>query len=87
MTYIEQVVQWLRDRLAREPSLADPRELNMALRVLAVWRSRGIANAYIRQYGAKIMQGPFAGMDYVTSATEVVEMPATPERVWRALRK
>ena len=70
MTYIEQVVQWLRDRLAREPSLADPRELNMALRVLAVWRSRGIANAYIRQYGAKIMQGPFAGMDYVTSATE-----------------
>ena len=45
MTYIEQVVQWLRDRLAREPSLADPRELNMALRVLAVWRSRGIANA------------------------------------------
>jgi methylase of polypeptide subunit release factors len=35
-----------------------------------VWRSRAIANGYIRQYGAKIMQGPFAGMDYVTSATE-----------------
>ena len=70
MTYVEQVVQWLRDRLAREPSLADPRELNVALRVLAVWRSRAIADAYVRHYGARIMQGPFAGMEYVTSATE-----------------
>ena len=70
MTYVEQVVQWLRDRLAREPSLADPRELNVALRVLAIWRSRAIADAYVRHYGARIMQGPFAGMEYVTSATE-----------------
>lgn len=70
MTYVEQVVQWLRDRLAREPSLADPRELNVALRVLAIWRSRAIADAYVRNYGARIMQGPFAGMEYVTSATE-----------------
>ena len=70
MTYVEQVVQWLRDRLARDPPLADPRELNTALRVLAIWRSRAIGDAYVRQYGAKVMQGPFAGMDYATSATE-----------------
>ena len=70
MTYVEQVVQWLRDRLARDPPLADPKELNLALRVLAIWRSRAIADAYVRQHGAKIMQGPFAGMEYVTAATE-----------------
>lgn len=70
MTYVEQVVQWLRDRLARNPPLADPKELNLVLRVLAIWRSRAIADAYIRQHGARIMQGPFAGMEYVTSATE-----------------
>lgn len=70
MTYPEQVVQWLRDRLARDPPLAQPRQLNEALRVLAIWRSRAIGDAYVRQYGAKIMQGPFAGMDYVAAATE-----------------
>lgn len=70
MTYVEQVVQWLRDRLARDPPLANANELNTVLRVLAVWRSRAIAEAYVRQHGARIMQGPFAGMDYVTTATE-----------------
>lgn len=70
MTYVEQVVQWLRDRLARDPPLANPRELNVALRVLAVWRSRAIADTYVRHHGAKIMQGPFAGMNYVATATE-----------------
>lgn len=70
MTYVEQVVQWLRDRLARDPPLANARELNGALRVLAVWRSRAIADTYVRLHGAKIMQGPFAGMEYLTAATE-----------------
>lgn len=70
MTYPEQVVQWLRDRLARDPPLSQPHELNTALRVLAVWRSRAIAEAYVRECGARIMQGPFAGMEYVTKATE-----------------
>lgn len=70
MTYMEQVVQWLRQRLDRDPPLAEPRQLNEVLRILAIWRSRLIADAYVRQHGAKIMQGPFAGMEYVTSATE-----------------
>jgi hypothetical protein len=70
VTYVEQVVQWLRDRLARDPPLADPQELNTVLRVLAVWRSRAIADAYVRLHGARIMQGPFAGMEYVAAATE-----------------
>lgn len=70
VTYVEQVVQWLRDRLAREPNPADPRELNTILRVLAVWRSRAIADAYVRHHGTRIFQGPFAGMDYVAVAAE-----------------
>lgn len=70
MTYVEQVVQWLRDRLARDPPLANEHELNTVLRVLAVWRSRLIAETYVRHHGAKILQGPFVGMDYVTTATE-----------------
>ena len=70
MTYVEQVVQWLRRRLDRDPPLADPRQLNEVLRVLAIWRSRAIGEAYVRHHGAKIMQGPFAGMNYLASATE-----------------
>lgn len=70
MSYVEQVVQWLRDRLARDPPLADPRELNSVLRVLAIWRSRAIGDAYVRHHGAKVLQGPFAGMEYLTVATE-----------------
>ena len=52
MTYMEQVVQWLRQRLDRDPPLADPRQLNEVLRVLAIWRSRLIADAYVRLHGA-----------------------------------
>lgn len=70
MTYEEQVVQWLRDRVGRDPPLTHPRALNEVLRVLAVWRSRAIADAYVRHHGARVMQGPFAGMEYVTAATE-----------------
>lgn len=75
MTYVEQVVQWLRDRLAREPNPADPKELNTILRVLAIWRSRGLADAYVRHHGPHILQGPFAGMEYIAVATEGALMP------------
>jgi hypothetical protein len=70
VTYVEQVVQWLRERLAREPNPSDPKELNTILRVLAIWRSRAIAEAYVRHHGSRILQGPFAGMEYVAAATE-----------------
>jgi SAM-dependent methyltransferase len=70
MTYAEKVVQWLRERLSRDPPLAETRELNMALRVLALWRASLIVDAYVRHEGLKIYQGPFKGMDYVRQATE-----------------
>src|SRR3990167_7614490 len=70
MTYAEQVVQWLRERLDRDPPLSQPQELNMALRVLALWRAAAIVDAYVRHHGLTILQGPFAGMSYLRAATE-----------------
>lgn len=70
MTYAERVVQWLRERLDRDPPLSQPQELNMALRVLALWRASAIVDAYVRHHGQVILQGPFAGMSYLRTATE-----------------
>ncbi len=50
-------------------------QLTSALRLLARWRSTVIANTYIARHGAVIMQGPFAGMKYVESATEGALIP------------
>ena len=66
----EQVAAWIKARVAREPPLASEPELSTVLRVLAIWRSRVIAGALLRREGAKILSGPFAGMDYVGEATE-----------------
>jgi SAM-dependent methyltransferase len=45
------------------------------LRLLGRWRSLMIAEAYVRQQGATIWGGPFAGMDYVSQATEGALIP------------
>jgi len=70
MNYMEKVVQWLRERLDRDPPLADSRELNRALRVLALWRASMVVDAYVREQGLTVYQGPFEGMEYVREATE-----------------
>lgn len=70
MNSMESVVAWIRARLQRDPPLAAEPELNTLLRVLAIWRSRALANVLLRNHGAKILGGPFAGMDYVGEATE-----------------
>ncbi len=66
----EPVAAWIKARVTRNPPLAAEPELNTVLRVLAIWRSRAIANLLLRNHGAKILGGPFAGMDYVGTATE-----------------
>lgn len=53
---------------ARDPS--DERFLAGCLRLLARWRSLLLANTIIRRHGTVVQAGPFAGMDYVTHATE-----------------
>ena len=70
MSDMDSVVAWIRARLQRDPPLASEPELGTLLRVLAIWRSRLIAKALLRNQGATILHGPFAGMDYVGKATE-----------------
>jgi precorrin-6B methylase 2 len=65
--YIGKLVHQQIDRWPGDPSMD---ELNNLLRLAARWRSQVLANTHIAQEGAKITGGPFAGMDYVTQATE-----------------
>ncbi|WP_340645488.1 hypothetical protein [Phenylobacterium sp.] len=70
MSNFETVAAWIKARVARDPPLASEPELGTVLRVLAIWRSRLIAEALLRREGARILNGPFAGMEYVGEATE-----------------
>jgi len=66
---------WLKDRVEawREAPTTD--ELNEMLRRLGRWRSRLLANTYVARQGTKVLQGPFAGMDYLDHAAEGALMP------------
>lgn len=55
------------DRLAGPPSVA---KLESALRYLSKWRAELVANSLIRQNGAQVLAGPFAGMAYPVRAAE-----------------
>jgi SAM-dependent methyltransferase len=60
----------MRRRVAELPPEPSPDQLNEVLRTLGRWRARMLANTYIAHEGARIRSGPFAGMGYVTQATE-----------------
>ncbi|CAN7581535.1 hypothetical protein LJR225_004347 [Phenylobacterium sp. LjRoot225] len=60
------------EALPDEPTLD---EMNELLRLLGRWRSRVLANTFIAREGAYIRSGPFAGMAYVTEATEGALVP------------
>lgn len=74
MTYIEQIVGWFAKRFA-EPAKVSAGDLNLGLRVLAVWKSRELVAEFERRHGLNILQGPFAGMAYVGAATEGALLP------------
>ncbi len=59
-----------RKRVADWPAEPGMEEVNEVLRVLGRWRSQVLANTFIARHGARILTGPFAGMDYVQRATE-----------------
>ena len=75
MSYADNVVRWLRERLDQDPPLAQPRELTLALRVLALWRASLIVDAFVARHGRRVLQGPFAGMAYVEGAEEELLRP------------
>ena len=74
MTYIETLASWLKEQFV-EPAKVEPKQLNLALRVLAIWRTRLMVDDYVKRHGAKILQGPFAGMEYLTAAAEGALLP------------
>ena len=66
----EDLVEWLKERVNRQPPPTSTEDLGTMLRAFAIWRSRALGQALIRHYGSMIMSGPFAGMDYVSAAAE-----------------
>jgi precorrin-6B methylase 2 len=60
------------DGLGAEPSIGD---LNDVLRLMGRWRSVLLSNTFIAHHGPRITGGPFAGMEYVTKATEGALIP------------
>ena len=65
----------VRDRVAAWPPEPSSDVLYHLLRVLGHWRSHMLANTYISHEGARIWGGPFAGMEYLSVASEGALMP------------
>jgi precorrin-6B methylase 2 len=70
-----QYAELARRRIGELPAEPAIDELNEVLRLLGRWRSRVLANTYLAREGARIRGGPFAGMEYVTAATEGALIP------------
>jgi precorrin-6B methylase 2 len=73
-TYVETVAAWLRDRFV-DPAKAAPGDLNLGLRILAIWRASTLIAEFQRHHGLTIWQGPFEGMAYVGAAAEGALLP------------
>jgi SAM-dependent methyltransferase len=69
-SYLETLSAWFRGRLDGPGHMATREDATLGLQVLAIWRSRMIAEAIVRRLGSKVLAGPFAGMIYSTEATE-----------------
>jgi precorrin-6B methylase 2 len=71
-TYIAELV---RQRTEGWPATAEMDDLNELLRMMGRWRSQVLANTFIAQHGPRVLGGPFAGMEYVSQATEGALVP------------
>ncbi|WP_304170158.1 methyltransferase [Phenylobacterium aquaticum] len=69
-SYLENLSDWFRARLAGPGHMATPDDAQMGLKVLAIWRSRMIADFIVRRLGSRVLAGPFEGMTYVAQSTE-----------------
>jgi len=67
--------QLAKQRANELPSEPTADQLNELLRTLGRWRSRMLANTYLAREGPRIRCGPFAGMTYLTQATEGALVP------------
>lgn len=69
------VAKMVRDLVAAWPAEPGIDHLHRALRLLGQWRSHILANTYVAREGARIWGGPFAGMEYVSTASEGALIP------------
>jgi hypothetical protein len=69
------VVRAIRERVAGWPAEPNSDLVNSLLRLLGQWRSIMLANTYVSLEGARIWGGPFAGMEYVDTASEGALIP------------
>jgi hypothetical protein len=62
--------------LLNSASVTNPSSsLNSALRLLGKWRSVLIQNTLIQSQGTVVMQGPLAGMDFLSHSAEGCHIP------------
>jgi len=74
-TLASHYAQLVRERVGEWPAEPGVGDLNDLLRALGRWRSRMIANTFIVRHGAKVIGGPFAGMEYIDHTTEGALVP------------
>jgi precorrin-6B methylase 2 len=65
----------VREMVGRWPAEAGEAALYEVLRLLGRWRSQMLANTFVKLQGAQIWSGPFAGMEYLSAATEGALIP------------
>lgn len=67
-----QVHRQLQSHLNQTPSdnASEQAQLNNALRLLSKWRSVLIQNTLLKHQGTVVMQGPLAGLDFLTQSAE-----------------
>lgn len=68
-------VECVRKAVAGWPQAPAAYNLNELLRLLGFWRQQMLTNTYLVHHGPRILAGPFAGMEYVTRATEGALLP------------
>jgi SAM-dependent methyltransferase len=71
-TLAGEAVQQLAAKWEGPPDVAQMYEL---MRMLGRWRSHLLVRLYVEREGARIFQGPFAGMEYLDKATEGALIP------------
>lgn len=74
-TLNEQIVDYLRETVGGWSEAPDPEHINATLRVMSRWRQLGLQQTYLRRNGPIIWGGIFAGMEYLSAATEGALFP------------
>lgn len=67
---LRRVTELAREAMDQWPARPEANAITGLLRLLGRWRQQLFVNAYLARHGHRIWSGPFAGMEYVSVATE-----------------